>query len=206
MILDQAIEKIRHFNSIGIHYEAVYHHVMAKRQEIKEIFNPDFIDNITAGLISFDMQRMMGSSKYMSDGKDSWASKVQKKLSSHQATLQEYRSLSLQNIDLSKTAIRNDILIIFNELSKSGKDGLNRRKPSERFPVGASKILHFLIPDLFIIVDSNARRELAKFHGIKESRKFDGEYYLDAMEAYQKELKTWAKKNKDSNSSINFLG
>lgn len=199
MILDQAHEKIKYFNSIGIHYEAVYHYIMNRRHEVKESFNSEFLDDITAGLISFDMQRMMGSKKYISEGELSWASMLQEVLSSHQSILNGFRNFSLQDINLLRPNLEKEVRTLFDDLSKPGPNGLNLRKQKESFPVGASKILHFLIPDLFIIVDSNARRELSKFGGIQKSSKFNGKLYLSAMQHYQRELKVWADKNKDSN-------
>lgn len=199
MILDNAAEKVDAFNSTGIHYEAVYHYVIRRRQELNKLLHPNFIDDITAGLISFDMQRMMGSEKYLFDGKKSWASKLQKVLSPHKQTLQGFRSHTIQDVDFTDQNFKKKIIDIFNELSKSGSQSLSLRKESERFPVGASKILHFLIPDLFIIVDSNARRELAIFHGIKKSRKFDGDLYFSAMKKYRDELDVWKSKSGDNN-------
>ena len=197
MILNQAEEKIKHFNKIGIHYEAVYHYVIRKREETKYIFNSDFLDDITAGLISFDMQRMMGSNKYLSQGKQSWASKLKQVLTPHRSTLESLQSLFLANIDLSVPELRKVITDLFNDLSKSSPNGLNIRKEGESFPVGATKILHFLIPDFFIIVDSNARRELAKLYNIRKSLKFDGGLYYSAMQHYQTELQEWDRENED---------
>ena len=51
-----------------MHYEAVYHYVIRRRKETEGIWDKDFIDDITAGLISFDMQRMMGKQKYLNGG------------------------------------------------------------------------------------------------------------------------------------------
>ena len=40
-ILNNAKEKIRYFNKIGIHYEAVYHYVIRRRDETKELYVPN---------------------------------------------------------------------------------------------------------------------------------------------------------------------
>ncbi len=45
-----------------------------------------------------------------------------------------------------------------------GENSLNYR--GGRFPVGASKILHFLNPNAFIIIDSNASRAFSLTHNV----------------------------------------
>jgi hypothetical protein len=120
-------------------------------------------------------------------------------LNANKIILQNLRSYNLQNINLDDSTISEGIIKSFNDLSISGPDGLNLigKKKDRRFPVGASKVLHFLIPDLFIIVDSNARNELSYFYGIKNNRKLDGELYNQIMRLYQDELKRWAHENDD---------
>jgi hypothetical protein len=158
-ILKNARKKISKFNKIGLHYEAVYHYVIRKRKETKS-----FLDDITAELISFDMQRMMGDKKYFAEGDGSWASILMATLEPHEKVLNRLRSATLQNIELCDDSIISKIITIFDDLAKPGKNRLSRRKENEHFRVGATKILHFLIPDLFIIVDSNARGELKKHY------------------------------------------
>ena len=195
-ILYNADKKIKHFNRIGIHYEAVYHYVISKRKETDEIYDKDFIDDIVAGLISFDMQRMMGKKKYFAEGKKSWAEKLHSALETHKEDLENLRSYKLQSVDFDDTDIGKTIKKIFDDLSKPGHGGLNRRSDKESFPVGASKILHFIIPDLFIILDSNAIRELIKLHEFPKG-KIVGSLYLEAMRIYQMELKRWKRSEDD---------
>ena len=199
MILDQAEIKIAHFNAIGVHYEAVYHYVINRRNETHGIYTDDFIDDIVAGLISFDMQRMMGNSKFLYDGDKSWASRLKRLLDKNKKALQDLQPYSLPEVDLKKTLIQKKIINLFNDLSQSGPLGLNRAdsKSNRRFPVGASKIMHFLVPDLFIIVDSNCRRELSRFYRIRKNRKLDGQLYVESMGLFQKELQNWAQENND---------
>ena len=200
MILDRAEEKIGYFNKIGIHYEAVYHYVIRKRQQTRPIYTLDFLDDITAGIISFDMQRMMGPKKYFAHGNESWASVLKQVIIPHRSTLESLRSFSLSTAQLSHPGLKSKIILLFDDLSKAYPNGLNfRNRGKSRFPVGASKILHFLIPDLFIIFDSNALRELQKLGVIKRSQKYSGELYHAAMTHYQAELRNWALENKDQN-------
>ncbi len=179
-----------------MHYEAVYHYVIRRRKETEGIWDKDFIDDITAGLISFDMQRMMGKQKYLAEGFNSWASKLETVLKTHEKGLGNLRSDKLQNIDLKKKEIQRQIVTIFNDLSKSGPKGLNHRNSKESFPVGASKILHFIIPDLFIIFDSNAKQSIVRHYNFR-SGKVDGNSYLIAMRYYQNELNIWSQQHSD---------
>ena len=86
-ILDNANEKIKYFNRTGIHYEVIYHYVIRKRGKTEQIYDKDFLDDIVAGLISFDMQRMMGKDKYLAESKISWAAKLHAALKTHNSTL-----------------------------------------------------------------------------------------------------------------------
>lgn len=196
MILDNAAEKIQHFNRIAIHYEAVYHYVIRRRVDTKDLFDTDFLDDITAGLISFDMQRMMGGAKYMIEGREAWASKLKDALQRHASFLSQVKTLNLQSVQLDKGNLDQKIAAVFDDLSDPAHSGLNRRKESERFHVGASKILHFLIPDFFIILDSNARNELAKNHPFRK-HETDGASYVRAMQLYQVELTKWSQAKGD---------
>ena len=198
-ILNNAEEKIALFNRIGVHYEAVYHYIVRRRAETGGIRNDDYwndlVDDITAGLISFDMQRMMGKDKYLAEGNDSWAAKLSSALHSLKTKLLSLYPCSLQTVDFGNADIEAAIVTAFDVLSKPGT-GLNRRNTTHFFSVGASKILHFIIPDLFIIVDSNARRVLEKEHSVHLNTP-DGSSYLEAMGWYQQELNAWATLNCD---------
>ena len=188
-ILSNAREKIRYFNKIGIHYEAVYHYVIRRRCVTKKLYDSDFLDDITAGLISFDMQRMMGSDKYMIEGHNAWAQQLKKAIEPFRKDLNPLRSLKLQSVELSN--YKDHIIKIFDGISEKGLNQIEG-KTKRRFPVGTSKILHFLIPELFIIVDSNSKQELGRFHRFSHRKMIDGQAYFEAMKCYQKELKQWA--------------
>lgn len=176
--------------------------MIRRRLAISEIYNDEYIDCLVAGLISFDMQRIMGKRKYLSVGEDSWAVRLKNKLDLHRPELEFLFPHTIQHIDLEKKDLRVTITAIFDDLSKPGLDGLSKRNVKEFFSVGASKILHFLIPDLFVIVDSNARRELALYHGFPKY-KMNGHLYHQAMKTYQMELFAW--KDRYSDNEFNRL-
>ena len=63
MITSNAKEKIKKFNSIGIHYNLVADAVYKKRAYLGSPFNPEYLQYIVAGLIAFDMGRMIGDNR-----------------------------------------------------------------------------------------------------------------------------------------------
>jgi hypothetical protein len=69
-------------------------------------------------------------------------------------------------------------------LSSGGIDGLNQRGGD--FHVGATKVLHFLNPETFIIVDSNAARAFRHAHHVNFRNStqpgYSSEKYIDCME------------------------
>ena len=202
-ILNNAKEKIRYFNKIGIHYEAVYHYVIRRRAETKKLYDADFLDDITAGLISFDMQRMMGRKKYMIDGRNPWAQQLQVAIKPFRKDLSNLRSLQLQSVELSD--YRDLIIRVFDGISENGLNQIEG-KTKRHFPVGTSKILHFLIPGLFIIVDSNSKRELGRLYSFLHQKMVDGKAYYEAMKYYKMELIEWQKDDPDFSRLIGFDG
>lgn len=197
-ILKDASDKVTRFNKIGVHYEAVYHHVIRKRMAISEIYDDEYIDCITAGLISFDMQRFMGTDKYLATGNECWGVRLKNKLNPHRSDLEFVRSFKIQNIDLQDKDLKSAISAIYDSLAEPGNDGLSVRNKREMFRVGATKILHFLIPDLFVIIDSNAERELKKHYNYSKPN-ISGERYLQSMKFYQGELNSWKGIHSDPN-------
>jgi len=64
-ILEDAKRKITRFNEVGLHYNLMVNQIYGKRflQSI-DPFDKSFLQYIIAGLISFDIGRMMGDTKY----------------------------------------------------------------------------------------------------------------------------------------------
>lgn len=75
-------------------------------------------------------------------------------------------------------------------LSSAGKDGLNRRGGG--FHVGATKILHFINPEAFIIVDSNAARAFKLSHHVRFRNTtqpgYSSDKYIDCMEHAKRDI------------------
>jgi len=65
MITSNASEKIHQFNKTGLHYNLVADQVYKAHEFEDDYFSRKYQSFITAALISFDMNRMMGKgSKY----------------------------------------------------------------------------------------------------------------------------------------------
>jgi hypothetical protein len=191
MILARAKGKIEEFNSIGLHYNLVADAVYKKRTDLDSPFNKKYRQYIIAGLIAFDMGRMMGDSKtrYSIKAGDFAALLAQKIDKIHKPISHLIVSdLNLTNLDIEKE--RQRITDAYEVLAEGGKDGLNRREGECDFHVGATKILHFLNPDAFLIIDRNASNAFRSHHHVsfKNSTQpgYSANKYVDCM-IYAKE-------------------
>jgi len=153
-ILDNAATKITRFNNEGLHYNLVANEIYKRRDDIGDPFDKSFLRYLIAGLVAFDMGRMMGSKKYafVDSG---FASRLNSRLQKIRRLLEPLMKLSLVQIDLQEH--RDAIVRAYGTLSAKGSEALHEDQ-TKSFHVGATKILHFLNPELFIIVDSNAAR------------------------------------------------
>lgn len=153
-ILADASQKIDDFNKEGLHYNLVANEVYKTGNDSTDLFDESFLRYIIAGLIVFDMGRMMGSKKFALEH-SSFASRLYAKLQKIRPLLAPLLKLSLVHADLQ--AHCKAIAEAYETLSAAGPGALHEDK-TKCFHVGATKVLHFLNPRLFIIVDSNAAR------------------------------------------------
>ena len=188
LIMDNAPAKISSFNRKGLHYNLVANAIYKECRRIENPFDKLFLPYIIAGLVSFDMGRMMGSQKYVLAG-DAFASRLDSKLQQIRPLLEPLVNLDLTSIDLQKHGDR--IQQAYAALSTNGPGALHEDS-KKSFHVGATKILHFLIPELSIIVDSNAARA---FHEAWElpfrktaPQGFSAELYLECMKRAQRDI------------------
>jgi hypothetical protein len=84
---------------------------------------------------------------------------------------------TIDAIDLGKE--EKNIKSAYDILSSPGKDGLNQRGNNSSFHVGATKILHFINPFVFFILDSNASRAFNKYHNVKLRKSSPQGYSVD---------------------------
>ena len=187
MILDNAQKKIAHFNSIGLHYNIVSGGIHNKRT-VTDPFGVSFLPYIVAGLISYDMARFMGKEKYELNGRG-FASRLEEKLREIKPLINPLMKSNLTQIDLRQN--HDAIIKAYDILSRKGISGLHSDK-GKSFHVGAAKILHFLNPNLFIIIDSNAARAFKSTHDIAFSQGTQPGYssskYIKCMDCVKKDI------------------
>ncbi|HJX70196.1 MAG TPA: hypothetical protein VJ441_03785, partial [Dehalococcoidia bacterium] len=157
--LTNATQKIARFNDIGLHYNLVANQIYKKRfAGSTDPFAKSFFPYIIAGLISFDMGRLMGAKPY-----EVFASRLNHKLQNVSPLLKSLMNTTLTQINLQEYL--DPISEAYNALSAKGNDALHMDS-KKSFHVGATKILHFLNPKLFIIVDRNAARAFRLSHNV----------------------------------------
>ena len=188
LILRNAKQKLARFDRLGLRYNLVAKEVYHKRRSCVDPFGRSFLQYIIAGLISFDMGRMMGKGedKYKMED-DGFGSRLKSKLQEIKPILTPLMKLSLTKIDLQQH--KDAIGEAYDKLSANGKGALNANK--EHFHVGATKILHFLNPTLFIIVDSNAAEAFREGHNVKfrkSSPGYSAERYRECMEWARRDI------------------
>lgn len=197
MILSKAREKIERFNKLGVHYNIVADYVYQRRKLTTEFFDTEYLPYLVAALISFDMNRMMGKgaeNKYdiMAGG---FATKLHEKLSRIKPKLRHLTDVNLTDIDLQNE--KDNIKDAYQELSTGGIEGLNQKQGE--FPVGATKILHFINPELFLIIDSNATRAFKLNHGISYRNTtqpgYTSEKYIQCMSCAKSDIIDYGLKN-----------
>jgi hypothetical protein len=181
LITEDAAKKIADFNSIGLHYNLVADAVYRLRAQLSDPFDPSYQPYIIAALTSFDMGRMMGVSRY-DKGKGTFATALEAKLKAVRPHVSHLCHIRLD--ELSVDSERRRIQETYAVLAASGEGSLNQRRGT--FHVGASKIMHFLNPQAFIIVDSNAQLAFQAASGIP--RAFSSERYLERLACAQRDV------------------
>lgn len=190
-ILANAAKKIARFNDEGLHYNLVANEIYKKRNDMRDPFNKSFLQYLIAGLIVFDLGRMMGSKKYAFEG-GGFASRLNSKLYETRRPLEPLMKLSLAHIDLQEH--RDAIMRAYETLSAKGSSALHEDQ-TKSFHVGATKILHFLNPELFIIVDRNAARafKISWHLPFKNATQpgYSAERYFECMKQAQIDITTY---------------
>lgn len=158
-----------------------------------DLFGANFLPFLVAGLISFDLGRMMGKgaeSRYDPE-RNGFAKTLMNKLQEIRQHLQHLTHVRLSDIDLDKEC--DNIVAAYHHLSSDGHDSLNQR--GNEFHVGATKIMHFINPALFIIVDSNSARALRMAHDLDYRNTTQPGYsdvkYIESLRHAQVDIKAF---------------
>lgn len=153
---ERAQEHVASYNRDCVHYNLIADGVYRARRGLGDPLSPDFQPFIVAGLLGFDMGRTMGVGGVYSI-KNGFAGRLRALIGALRGQLAEFMEVGdLVTADLSK--IKPIIESTYNVLA--AKCALGGDKS---FHVGATKILHWLVPDLFIMVDRNVARAFRKY-------------------------------------------
>ena len=190
-ILDNAAVKIDRFNDEGLHYNLVADAIHRMRDSVEDPFDKPFLRYLIAGLVAFDMARLMGAKPYDFET-GGFASRLNSKLQKIRPLLEPLIRISLTKIDLPQQS--GAIMTAYQELSANGTSALHANQ-AKHFHVGATKILHFLNPELFIIIDSNASRAFRTawklpFRGTTQPG-YSANLYLECMKRVQMDISTY---------------
>ena len=192
MILDHPERAVARYNQLGLHYNLVADGIYRVHAGI-DPFSEEYERFIIAGLLAFDMGRMMGQGdKYAVDGCD-FRSRLRAKMRAIRSAIGDLPgSSSLHQIDLAARA--GAIETAYDHLAKAGKDALNA-DPADRFHVGATKILHWIAPTLFIMVDTNVAKAFRAHHqaDYKKSTQpgYTAKKYVDCLRHAQDEIRAY---------------
>ncbi len=196
MILTDTQEKIARYNKHGMHYNIVADFIYSKRKSLHELFDTEYLPYIVAALISFDMERMIGKgaeNKYDIKA-GGFAAILHKKLLCIKSMINHLNGKSIMDIDLKNE--KSNIETAYRELSAGGQGGLNQNGGD--FQVGATKILHFLNPDLFLIIDSNAAKSFKAYHSIdyRDTTQpgYTAEKYIECMSCAKADIVSFGRK------------
>ncbi|MGB9294355.1 MAG: hypothetical protein WCB64_13680, partial [Desulfobaccales bacterium] len=188
--LSNALEKIKRYNQLCVHYNLAADGVYRERASIKDLFGTDYLPYIVAALISFDLGRMMGpgpEERYDLHA-NGFARNFYSKLQHIKLSIGHLLDVRLCNANLSSE--KANIIVAYDELASAGKNSLHQER--KQFHVGATKILHFINPELFVIIDSNTARAFRASHGIRylDSTQpgYSAEKYFNCLEYAKTDL------------------
>jgi len=182
-ILDNAAERLRIYNERCVHYNLIAEGVYRARQEIADPLSPEFQPYIIAGLIGFDMRRTMGGADPYSTT-EGFGFRLSNSLKSLEDDLHKLASENLATADLGA------IGSVVQRAYKSISDGC--AVSGKQFHVGATKVLHWLFPDLFFVLDRNTAMAFQEHHLVGFRRTTQPGYsamrYLKCLEKAQREI------------------
>lgn len=193
MIIYNASDKIKRYNQLCVHYNLVADGVYKAGALVKDLFSNDYLPYIVAAFISFDLGRMMGQgleSKYDPDV-NGFARNLHKKLQLIKPRIGHLTNIRLCDTNLSVE--KRNIIAAYNELASGGENCLHQG--GKEFHVGTTKILHFINPELFLIIDNYTARALRDSHGInyRDSTQpgYSAEKYVSCLEYAKSDLITF---------------
>jgi len=181
--LDHASELIAAYNRSPKNqaYNKVATEVYEARTTVGDPLSPQFEVYILKGLIGFDMARTMKG------GSAAFATRLHNCLDTvrRNAALDHLGNRCLSSVDF--VAIRPLIISAYNFLALAGT-----LHPEKQSHVEATKIFHWLFPQLFLMIDSNVAKAFRKHFGIAFRKStqpgYSSERYCACLQAAQNEV------------------
>lgn len=191
MILHRADIAIAEYNQGGLRYNRVADAIYRAR-ETTNPFCADYEPYIVEGLIAFDMGRTMGpGDKYEANG-TGFRARLRAKMRSVRERLKGVPLVCLHQIELA--SFHDLITKAYDCLAASGGSALHGNQ-AKRFHVGATKILHWIAPALFIMLDRNVASAFRKHHGVKFAKTtqpgYTAEKYFSCLKHAQAEIEAY---------------
>jgi hypothetical protein len=188
MLLENASQKISRYNQLCLHYNLVANAIYQELRQSRAPLSPAYEPYLVAALISFDMGRMMGEGiiKRYDMTANGFAARLHKKLREVEPIF-----VPLINVDISAgnmDELSSTIKDIYKKLAAGGQGGLHEQ--GNEFHVGATKLLHFLNPEMFMIVDRNTSRAIRDAFGVPYKNTtqpgYSEKYYVQSLNAVKK--------------------
>jgi len=188
MILDRAGTAIPEYNRACVHYNLVADAIYRARETI-DPFSAEYEPYIVAGLIVFDMERTMGAGdKYETSG-TGFRARLRAKMRGVRERLEGVPLVCLHQIELA--SFHDRITEAYNCLAASGEGALHGDQV-KRFHVGATKILHWIAPALFIMLDRNVALAFRKHHRVEFANstqpRYTAEKYFSCLKHARDEI------------------
>ncbi len=183
--MEVSVEKIEVYNRYCKHYDLISKSCYSARKNIEHALSDDFLPYVISALIVFDMQRQMGRGLRAKFDKSAggFATRLSNTLIKNKDKLISLGDFSMSTINLDEQG--KIIQHVYQDLAVSS----SLAEQDKDFHVGATKILHFIHPELFPIVDSNSATVLRDEFGIKYARSgqlgYSKDRYILAMKSIQ---------------------
>jgi hypothetical protein len=193
MLFEDACARIARYNQFGLHYNLVADAVYRALDRFRAPFSAEYRPYLIAALLAFDMGRTMGKglARKYDVAAGGFAARLGEKLAQVKPFLEPLVGRCLFEIDLP--AHGEQIRQAYDVLAAGGAGGLHEQ--GKAFHVGATKILHFVHPELFMIVDANTARALKDAFGIpyrgRTQPGYSAKRYVQSLSEVQRRIRDY---------------
>jgi hypothetical protein len=185
-MLSHLSQKLAKYDHAGLHYDLVAKAIYATRPVAKaQLLERNFLRHVVAGLIAFDMGRMIGAGADRYDFEKGFAARLSAAVSDAREHLIPLLGLNLMADEPMVHAAAS--MAVYERFARTDLDVAGKA-----FDVGATKVLHFLNPWFFPIIDSNAAAALRQAGKIAFRKSttpgYGAERYVEAQVVLKAEM------------------